>query len=139
MKKFYLTIVIMISFTCSAANAEYYKVYVKRDDSNLYMDNSTGLVIKTKYCYEYTYGDEAVLIYEKYSHSKETEYLYLVQADKYIKIGVAKDPINRLVSISTGCPFKPELIATKKLDKLCYLVERYLHILYADNAKKYEK
>ena len=72
------------------------------------------------------------LIYEKYSHSKETEYLYLVQADKYIKIGVAKDPINRLVSISTGCPFKPELIATKKLDKLCYLVERYLHILYAD-------
>lgn len=71
MKKFYLTIVIMISFTCSAANAEYYKVNVKRDDSNLYIDNSTGLVIKTQYCYEYTYGDEAVLIYEKYSYSNQ--------------------------------------------------------------------
>ncbi|WP_244948583.1 hypothetical protein [Acinetobacter tandoii] len=35
------------------------------------MDNSTGLVIKTKYCYEYTYGDEAVLIYEKYSYSNQ--------------------------------------------------------------------
>lgn len=72
------------------------------------------------------------LVYEKYAHSKETEYLYLVKADKYIKIGVAKNPESRLISISTGCPFKPEIVLIKKLDKLCFLVERYLHIKFTD-------
>ncbi len=71
MKKLCLTTSIFLTLTCSVANAEYYKVYVQRDDSNIYIDNSTGLVIKTKYCYEYTYGDEAVLIFDKYSYSNQ--------------------------------------------------------------------
>lgn len=74
------------------------------------------------------------LIYEKYSHSKETEYIYLIKADKYTKIGVAKHPEGRLKEISVGCPFKPELVLTKPLGKLCYLVERALHIKYANKG-----
>lgn len=74
------------------------------------------------------------LIYEKYSHKKNTEHLYLVSAGPYTKIGVAKNPDKRLIAISTGCPFKPEIIVTKQFGKLCYLVERYLHILHADKC-----
>jgi len=71
MKKNLLLIGVSISLICTLANAEYYKVNVKRDDSNLYIDTSSNLIIKTKYCYEYTYGDEAVLIYDKYSYSNQ--------------------------------------------------------------------
>lgn len=71
MKNFLVLIGVAISLICTTANAEYYKVYVKRDDSNLYIDASLNLIIKTKYCYEYTYGDEAVLIYDKYSYSNQ--------------------------------------------------------------------
>ena len=74
------------------------------------------------------------LIYNKYAHNKETEYVYFIKAGMFIKIGVAKDVENRLKAISTGCPFKPEIVATKALGKLCYLVERYLHIQYADKC-----
>ena len=74
------------------------------------------------------------LIYNKYAHNKETEYLYFIKAGMFIKIGVAKNVDNRLKSISTGCPFKPEIVATKALGKLCYLVERCLHIQYADKC-----
>lgn len=71
MKNFLILIGVVLSLICTTVNAEYYKVYVKRDDSNLYIDTSTNLIIKTKYCYEYTYGDEAVLIYDKYSYSNQ--------------------------------------------------------------------
>lgn len=62
------TILCLIS---SLASAEYYKVNIKRDDSNLYFDNGSKLIIKTKYCYEYTYGEDAILIYDKYSYSNQ--------------------------------------------------------------------
>lgn len=74
------------------------------------------------------------LIYNKYSHSKQTEYLYLINAGIYTKIGVAKDPENRLIAISTGCPFKPEISLIKQFGKLCYLVERYLHIKFTNKC-----
>ena len=60
-----------LALTCTAANAEMYKVYVKRTDSNLYIDRTNKILIKTKYCYEYTYGDDAILIYEKYSYDNK--------------------------------------------------------------------
>ena len=78
------------------------------------------------------------LLYLKYSHTKNTEYLYLIRAGEYTKIGVAKDPTNRLTAISTGCPIKPEILATKAFGKLCYLVERYLHIKYIDKRSNGE-
>lgn len=52
------------------SHAEYYKVYIKRVDSNLYKTDS-GLHIKTKYCYEYSYGEEAILKYESYSYDNK--------------------------------------------------------------------
>lgn len=67
--KFFLGVVLLS--TAGLANAEYYKVYITRSDNNLYLDSTTDLVIKTKYCYEYSYGEEAVLIYDKYSYSNQ--------------------------------------------------------------------
>jgi hypothetical protein len=49
-----------------ATHAEFYKVNVKRIDKDLYKADS-GIFIQTQYCYEYTYGDEAVLKYDQYS------------------------------------------------------------------------
>jgi hypothetical protein len=60
-----------LALTCTLANAEMYKVNVKRTDSNLYIDRSNKILIKTKYCYEYTYGDDAILVYERGSYSNK--------------------------------------------------------------------
>ena len=53
------------------AYAEYYKVNVKRVDANLYKTTTGGLYIETRYCYEYTYGDDAILKYEQYSYDNK--------------------------------------------------------------------
>jgi hypothetical protein len=63
MKKIILTITGLI-ISCSAF-AEYYKVNVKRIDKDMYKTGD-GLVIITKYCYEYTFGDVAILKYDPY-------------------------------------------------------------------------
>lgn len=60
-----------LSLTCTLANAEMYKVNVKRTDSNLYIDRANKILIKTKYCYEYAFDDDAILIYEKYSYDNK--------------------------------------------------------------------
>lgn len=51
--------------------ADYYKINVKRIDDNLYKDTDSGIYIVTKYCYEYSYGEEAVLKYEDYSYDNK--------------------------------------------------------------------
>ena len=73
MNKIYTNIGIcsVLALTCTLANAEMYKVNVKRTDSNLYIDRTNKILIKTKYCYEYTYGDDAILIYDKYSYDNK--------------------------------------------------------------------
>ncbi|WP_104488828.1 hypothetical protein [Acinetobacter indicus] len=71
MKKLVLSGAAVLVLASPLANAEYYKVYIQRDDSNLYIDNTLNLVIKTKYCYEYSYGEDAILIYDKYSYSNQ--------------------------------------------------------------------
>ena len=63
-----LTLMFQLAFT--TAMAEYYKVNVRRVDKDLYK-TSTGLFIQTKYCYEYAYGDDAVLKYEQYSYDNK--------------------------------------------------------------------
>ena len=60
----------MFQLACSAAIAEYYKVNVRRVDKDLYK-TSSGLFIQTKYCYEYAYGEDAVLKYEQYSYDNK--------------------------------------------------------------------
>jgi len=52
------------------AEAEYYKVVVKRIDSNLYK-TADGLYIETKSCYEYATNVEAILKYEQYSYDNK--------------------------------------------------------------------
>lgn len=70
-KKAFIASMILILMTLSvSAFAEYYKVYVKRVDQNLYKTDS-GIYIQTKYCYEYTYGDQAILNYEAYSYNNK--------------------------------------------------------------------
>jgi len=42
-------------------NTGTYSVYIKRIDSNLYEVIGKNIYIMTKYCFEYTYGDDAIL------------------------------------------------------------------------------
>jgi len=60
---------ILVSVSTSAF-AGVYSVNVKRLDSNLYR-TSDGFIIVTKWCYEYTYGDDAILKYERYSYDNK--------------------------------------------------------------------
>lgn len=53
-----------------SAHAEFYKVSVRRVEQDLYKADS-GHYIQTRYCYEYTYGDDAVLKYEPYSYDNK--------------------------------------------------------------------
>lgn len=70
MKKIIVAIIfLLISYTSSIA--EVYEVYVKRIEQNLYKDLNSGVFIKTKYCYEYTYGERAILIYDEYSYDNK--------------------------------------------------------------------
>lgn len=59
-----ILIIILLIFSTSSAFAEYYKVYVKRVENNLYKDINSGIYIVTKWCYEYTYGEDAILKYD---------------------------------------------------------------------------
>lgn len=61
--------VVLLAIAGTAA-AEMYAVNVRRIDKDLYK-TSGGVYIQTKYCYEYAYGDDAVLIYEKYSYDNK--------------------------------------------------------------------
>lgn len=63
-------IAIVLLVLTGAVSAEMYKVNVRRIDKDLYK-TSDGVYIQTKYCYEYAYGDDAVLRYEKYSYDNK--------------------------------------------------------------------
>jgi hypothetical protein len=70
--KFSFAFLLIAATTISApAFAEYYKVNVKRVDQDLYKTTTGGLYIQTRYCYEYTFGDDAVLKYEDYSYDNK--------------------------------------------------------------------
>lgn len=64
------SLIFLFAFS-SVANAEMYKVYVKRLDNNIYITTDKKVIIETKYCYEYAYGDEAILVYEPYSYDNK--------------------------------------------------------------------
>lgn len=60
-----LVLVAAIPFTAGIATesmaSDVYKVTVTRDSADLYKVQSGNVYIKTRYCYEYVYGDEAIL------------------------------------------------------------------------------
>lgn len=43
------------------SNAAVYKLEVSRLGHNLYKVNNGSLIVKTRYCYEYVFGDDAVI------------------------------------------------------------------------------
>lgn len=63
-------IAIVLLVLTGAVSAKMYKVNVRRIDKDLYK-TSDGVYIQTKYCYEYAYGDDAVLRYERYSYENK--------------------------------------------------------------------
>jgi hypothetical protein len=62
---------IFISLIFSTACAELYKVTLTRLDQNLYRDEASGVIIETKYCYEYASKDDAVLSFEANSYNNK--------------------------------------------------------------------
>jgi hypothetical protein len=42
-----------------------YRVTVTRKEANLYQVDRSKTYIKTKYCYEYVYSEQAILVYER--------------------------------------------------------------------------
>ena len=67
---FRAVVVVLLLALAGEAFAEMYRVSVRRIDKDLYK-TSEGVYIQTKYCYEYAYGDDAVLSYEKYSYDNK--------------------------------------------------------------------
>ena len=73
MRKIIFAVMFIVSFQ---ASAEAYSVTVKRTDQNLYQVTSSNkaLFIQTKYCYEYAYNDQAVLVYDRYSYNNKLHF-----------------------------------------------------------------
>ena len=68
MKK--LLLILAFTFTSVSAFAAFYKVNITRKSQDLYKTES-GLYIVTRYCYEYPYGNDAVLKYEPYGYNNK--------------------------------------------------------------------
>lgn len=70
MKKAFAVGVFILGLSTIAMAADYYKLtMVKRIDNNLYSAYSGGakVVVKTRYCYHYSYGEDAILKFEPYA------------------------------------------------------------------------
>ena len=70
-------------------------------------------------------------------------YVYFLRArgtPKRIKIGKAKDPIERMRALQTGCPHKITLAGAIKCkdDSQALRVEKALHAVFADKRKQGE-
>jgi hypothetical protein len=70
MKRFLLLMAVFLMVSLSV-HAEVYRIFISLEDSNLYKDQISNLYIHTRYCYEYVYGQEAVLYYEPYSYGNK--------------------------------------------------------------------
>jgi len=50
--------------------AERYSINVRRIEQNLYRDTLSKTIIETRYCYQYAYGEDAILQWEgKYGNN----------------------------------------------------------------------
>jgi hypothetical protein len=59
-----LGVAVLVLLGTSIVLADRYSVTVKRLDKDLYQDATSKTIIETRYCYEYAYGEEAVLTWE---------------------------------------------------------------------------
>ncbi len=67
----YLAYLAFLVTLATPAFGDLYRVTVSRIDKDLYKDHDSGLIIETKYCYEYAIRDEAVLRYERYGYNNK--------------------------------------------------------------------
>lgn len=58
--KWFFCILAMLVMTVPIL-ASRYSVNVRRIEKDLYRDTSSKTIIETRYCYEYSYGDDAIL------------------------------------------------------------------------------
>lgn len=65
------------------------------------------------------------------------QYLYLIKCQQFVKIGVANDVQNRIAQLSTGNPFKLELLAVFAFES-ANTVEAALHQRFLDKRKRGE-
>ncbi|GMU57002.1 MAG: hypothetical protein AMXMBFR33_61480 [Candidatus Xenobia bacterium] len=77
-----LTCLALILALALAAFGEAYRVRVKRIGQDLYQDLNTGIVIQTQYCYEYSYGDDAILVWEG-EYSFNNKLIFQVSGNSY--------------------------------------------------------
>ena len=49
------------ALTAPAVGSDYYKVRVWRESQDLYRVVGTGFYIKTRFCYQFAFGEEAIL------------------------------------------------------------------------------
>ena len=74
MKNFYFFItccfIVVISITLLFAMSTDYEVQITRKYQNLYKVDNTDIWIQTKYCYEYSNSEKAILKYTGYGYSK---------------------------------------------------------------------
>ena len=70
-RKLALTLILVISPTTASA-VDAYKVNLKRIAKDVYQDTISKQIFITQYCYEYAYGEEAILIWEgEYSYENK--------------------------------------------------------------------
>ncbi len=59
------TLVLCCALAMAPASADTYSLTLTREDANLYKDTASGVLVETKYCYEYVYSEPAVLAGDK--------------------------------------------------------------------------
>lgn len=65
----------------------------------------------------------------KPASEKDRRHVYVIRADSFVKIGIAKNPTTRMREIQTGNPHKLEVIASWEVAK-AEAHERALHAIY---------
>jgi hypothetical protein len=64
------TVLAFVVTMAASLVAERYSINVRRIESNLYQDTASRTIIETRYCYQYTYGEDAILQWEgKYGNN----------------------------------------------------------------------
>jgi hypothetical protein len=62
--------IVVFSLTLLFAISSDYEVQITRKYQNLYKVDNTDIWIQTRYCYEYSYSEKAILKYSGYGFSK---------------------------------------------------------------------
>lgn len=82
MKALFLVLSMVLA---SSLFADVFTVTVTRIDKDIYK-TTTGFIIITKYCYEYSYSDDAILKFEKYGYDNKLIFDHgTCEVDKVLK------------------------------------------------------